>query len=346
MGFGKYLAYRLTNAFVVLFFVVLLTSILFVKLYDVNVKTQITSQVQMEWMQYQKAHPGTTVNSTEWMAKRTEALYHKYKLDVPYWKRVWDLTLKTMKFDFGNMQIQVFGTYSAKEAIKIALPRTVLLFTTSTLITILIGIALGVKSARNPGGMLDKTISVFAMLTTSLPMWWLGMLMILIFVVKLQWLPINLYATVAVNSFGQLLEKMTLPVATIVFVSFGGWSWIIRNIMIGTLQEDFILVSRAKGVPERKVIYGHALRASAPPIVTMIIFALLGSMNGAIITEVVFNWPGMGRLYWVAITQNAVNLVAGLTYIFTLLYLVSMILADLIYAWLDPRVKVGASTVM
>ena len=139
---------------------------------------------------------------------------------------------------------------------------------------------------------------------------------------------------------------MTLPLLTIVTVSFGGWAWIIRNIMIGTLQEDYILVARAKGVPERKVIYGHALRASAPPIVTMVIFALLGSMSGAIITEVVFNWPGMGRLYWTAITQNAVNLVVGLTYIFTLLYLLSMILADLMYAWLDPRVKVGASTSM
>jgi len=344
MGFGRYLVYRLVNAFIVLFFVVLLTSILFVRLYDINIKTQITSQVQMEWMQYQKAHPGTTVNGTEWMAQRTKALYHKYHLDVPYWERVWELTIKTMKFDFGNMQIQIFGTYSAKEAIKLALPRTVLLFTTATIITILLGIFLGVKSAQNPGGSLDKVISVLAMLTTSLPMWWVGMLMILVVVVKLQWLPINLYATVSVSSFGQLLTKMTLPVFTIVLVSFGGWSWIIRNIMIGTLQEDFILVARAKGVPERKVIYGHGLRASAPPIITMIIFALLGSFSGAIITEVVFNWPGMGRLYWVAITQNAVNLVVGLTYIFTLLYLLSMILADLMYAWLDPRVKVGAST--
>ena len=344
MGFGRYITYRLVNAAIVLFFVVLLTSVLFVKLYDVQMVNVINSQVQMEWMHYQKTHPGSGINGTEWMARRTEALYHKYGLDRPYWERVWILTKNTLKFDFGNMQIQIFGTYSAAKAIWMALPKTILLFTTATIVTILLGILLGVKSAQNPGSLLDRTISVLAMLTTSLPMWWLGMLFILVFVVELGWLPVDLYATVAVNSWGDLLLKMTLPLLTIVTVSFGGWAWIIRNIMIGTLQEDYILVARAKGVPERKVIYGHALRASAPPIVTMVIFALLGSMSGAIITEVVFNWPGMGRLYWTAITQNAVNLVVGLTYIFTLLYLLSMILADLMYAWLDPRVKVGAST--
>ncbi|HIP75450.1 MAG TPA: ABC transporter permease, partial [Thermococcus paralvinellae] len=101
--------------------------------------------------------------------------------------------------------------------------------------------------------------------------------------------------------------------------------------------------ARAKGVPERKVIYGHALRAAAPPIITMTIFSLLGSLGGAIITEGVFNWPGMGRLYWTALQQNETRLLMGVTFVTVALYLISMILADLAYGYLDPRVKVGAS---
>ncbi|HEB37152.1 MAG TPA: ABC transporter permease, partial [Thermoplasmatales archaeon] len=134
-----------------------------------------------------------------------------------------------------------------------------------------------------------------------------------------------------------------LPLITIVFVSFGGWAYTSRNLVIGILQEDFVRVARAKGVPERKVIYGHVLRAAAPSIVTLTIFTLLGSIGGAIITESVFNWPGMGRLYWTAIQMNEITIIMGLTFVTVFLYLFGMVFADLIYGYLDPRIKVGVS---
>ncbi|WP_297436122.1 ABC transporter permease [Thermococcus sp.] len=349
MGFGKYLAYRLFNAALILFFVVLLTSTLFVKLADVTLQSQIQETVQAEWNAYAQHHPGGHVNQSEFIKQRTEYWTDYYGLNKPYRTRVWQTTIKTLTFNFGQTRQTIFGTRDTTQIIKIALPRTILLFTTAQIIVILLGILLGVKSAQNPGSAVDRTISVLAMVTASLPMWWVGMIMILVFAFKLGWFPVNSFPDPTLTGLAHIKDvmwRMVLPVTTIVIVLFGGWAWTTRNIMIGTMQEDFIMAARAKGVPERKVIYGHALRAAAPPIVTMTIFSLLGSLGGAIITEAVFNWPGMGRLYWIALQQNETTLIVGLTYIFTLLYLTAMILADLTYAFLDPRVKVGASASM
>ena len=341
MGFGRYVSYRVVNAVIILFLAVLLMSALFTKLATIQLNTQVNSEVQMWVQNYFKTHHQAP--SKELILQYKAERMHYYGLDKPYWERAWMYTIDTFFVKWGNSIQPVFGTHSVTSQIKTALARTVLLFTTAKIIIILIGLALGVKSAQKPGSLLDRTVSILAMFTTSLPMWWLGMLMILLFVVSLGWLPITLYSQTAVSGWVNILKKMSLPVLTIVFVSFGGWSWIIRNIMIGTMQEDFIMVARAKGVPERKVIYGHALRAAAPPIVTMIIFAMIGSLGGAIITEIVFNWPGMGRLYWEAIQLNAVRTMMALNYMFAFLIVFSMVLADVLYGYLDPRVRVGAS---
>ena len=341
MSFGKYVAYRTVNAIIILFLAVLLMSALFTKLATIQLESQVQSTVVQEARTYAQQHgiPPTK----EWLEQRTKYWEHYYGLDQPYWKRTWRYTVDTFFFKWGQSIVPVFGTHDIKQQIWSALLRTILLFTTAEILVIIIGLGLGVKSAQKPGSLLDRTISILAMLTTSLPMWWLGMLMILLFVVYLGWLPITLYSQVEVNGVANLLKKMSLPVLTIVINLFGGWAWTTRNIMIGTMQEDFIMVARAKGVPERKVIYGHALKASAPPIITMIIFGLIGSLSGAIITEIVFNWPGMGRLYWQALQMNAVKTMMALNYMFAILTVFSMVLADILYAYLDPRVRIGAA---
>ena len=341
MSFGKYVAYRTVNAIIILFLAVLLMSALFTKLATIQLESQVQSTVVQEARAYSQHHGSAP--SQEWIEQRTAYWRHYYGLDQPYWKRAWRYTVDTFLFRWGQSIVPLFGTHDVKEQIWTALLRTILLFTTAEILVILIGIGLGVKSAQKPGSLLDRTISILAMLTTSLPMWWLGMLMILLFVVYLGWLPITLYSQVEVSGWANILKKMSLPVLTIVINLFGGWAWQTRNIMIGTMQEDFIMVARAKGVPERKVIYGHALKAASPPIITMVIFGLIGSLSGAIITEIVFNWPGMGRLYWTAIGMNAVRTMMALNYMFAIITVFSMVLADILYAYLDPRVRIGAA---
>jgi len=341
MSFGKYVAYRLINAVIVLFLAVLLMSALFTKLATIQLNAQVNEEVQMWVRSYTQTHH--TQPSKELIEQYKQTRIKYYHLDQPYWKRTWEYAINTFLFRWGQSFQRVFGTTIVKDQIKTALARTVLLFTTAEILVILIGLALGIKSARSPGSLLDRTISILAMVTTSLPMWWLGMLMILVFVVYLGWLPITLYSQVEVSGWTNILKKMSLPVVTIVINLFGGWAWQTRNIMIGTMQEDFIMVARAKGVPERKIIYGHALKAAAPPIITMVIFGLIGSLGGAIITEIVFNWPGMGRLYYEALQLNAVRTMMALNYMFALLTVLSMVLADILYGYLDPRIRVGAA---
>ncbi|CAB50655.1 ABC transporter permease [Pyrococcus abyssi] len=350
MGYGRYLAYRLTNAFIVLLIVTFVVSILFTKVADDMLRSSIQEQINMrvrtdpELQKLAKSDPHAL---EEWKKREYDRLLKAYGLDRPFWVRVIDRTKKTMMLDFGDVRSPIFGETSVRKIIAVAIPRTVMLFTTASLIVMFLGIMLGLKAAQKAGGLFDRGLSVFAMVTTSIPMWWFGMILILLFSFKLNLLPSGGMTSIPPKTgfayYTDVLKHMILPLTTIVFVSFGGWAWVTRNIMIGVLQEDFIMAARAKGVPENKVIYGHALRAAAPPIITMTIFTLLGSLGGAILTESVFNWPGMGRLYWVAIQQMELNLIMGSTYISVALYLIGVLLADLAYGFLDPRVKVGVS---
>jgi peptide/nickel transport system permease protein len=346
MGYSKYLTIRLINALLVLTFVTFVVSILFVKVSEDEAVTRIA-----EVMNNEARNPAILrlkLNNPEefekWKSEREAQLKRQFELDKPFWQRVISKTYNTITLNFGKARSPVFGEIEVSAIIGKAIPRTVLLFTTAQIIITVFGILLGVKAAQQAGKFLDKILSVLAMLTSSLPMWWVGMLFILFFSFQLKLFPASSLPGPELTGFAyikDLLWRMILPLTTVVFVSFGGWAYTTRNIMIGTMQEDFITVARAKGVPENKVIYGHALRAASPPILTNIIIGLVFSLSGAIITEAVFNWPGMGRLYWVALQQSETNLLMGVTYVTVALFLISMILADLAYAYLDPRVKVG-----
>lgn len=350
MGYGRFLAVRTMNAIITLIIVVFIISILFNTVAEDQLKAQIEEQVKM-LLQNPEVTSRLAKNETalkEFIETQRAMLYKQYGLDRPFMERVMSRTVRVLLLDFGKASVMraLSGVKDVSVIILEALPNTVLLFTTAQIIIILIGIGLGVKAAQKSGTVMDRSLSVFAMVSTSFPMWWVGMLMILFFAYGVSLFPsggiVSLPPPKEPLAYAlDVLWHMALPVSTVVLVSFGGWAYVTRNIMIGVLTEDFIMVARAKGVPERKVIYGHALRAAAPPIVTMTILSLIGSLGGAIITESVFNWPGMGRLYWIAISEYDVPVLMGLTFIFTFLFLFAMVLTDITYGLLDPRVRVG-----
>tara|TARA_B100000586_G_scaffold263222_1_gene232363 strand:- start:965 stop:1342 length:378 start_codon:yes stop_codon:yes gene_type:complete len=122
-------------------------------------------------------------------------------------------------------------------------------------------------------------------------------------------------------------------------IGFGAWAYLVRNFMVGTMQEDFIIAKKAIGISKKKIIYKHALKNAAPPIITILALSLSGSLGGAIITEAVFDWPGMGRLYFEAISVMDLPIIIGATYVLTVLFLISIFVADLLYGYFDPRVK-------
>ena len=269
-------------------------------------------------------------------------------LDEPWYspQRIGLTMYKILLLDFGHATFLTSdaGSSDVKDIIFEKLPRTILLFTTATIIISIIGIFLGALSASKVGSIIDRITSSFAIISSSFPVWWIGMLMIFLFAFTYQIFPARATPDIPSSDpgyIGSLLYHMALPLITIVMIGFGSWAYLVRNFMVGIMQEDFIMAKKTIGIKQKKIIYTHALKNAAPPIVTILALSLSGSLGGAIITEAVFDWPGMGRLYFEAITVMDLPVIIGATYILTVFFLVSIFIADLLYGYFDPRVRTG-----
>jgi peptide/nickel transport system permease protein len=217
-----------------------------------------------------------------------------------------------------------------------------LLFTTATILVTIIGIFLGAYVAGKEGSWWDKFNSLIAIFSNSFPSWWVAMIMILVFAFTLQIFPARatpLSSPSDPNYFFDLVYHMTLPLITLVIVSFGSWAYIVRYFLINILNEDFIYAKRTMGISRRKILYSHALRNAGPPVATAVGLGLASSFGGSIITEAVFDWPGMGKLFYDAIGLLDIPIIIGLTYVGTLIFLVTIFITDIAYSLLDPRVK-------
>ncbi|SVA24056.1 uncharacterized protein METZ01_LOCUS76910 [marine metagenome] len=278
----------------------------------------------------------------EQIDKRTKAL----GLDTPWYspQRMGFAMYKLLILDFGHATFLTSdsGSSNVSDILLEKIPRTVLLFTTATIIISIIGIFLGALSGSKVGSVTDRITSMFAVISSSFPVWWVGMLMIFLFAFTYQIFPARATPTLPSTDpgyIGALLYHMTLPLITIVLIGFGSWAYLVRNFMVGTMQEDFITAKKTIGIDKKKIVYKHALKNAAPPIITILALSLSGSLGGAIITEAVFDWPGMGRLYFEAISVMDLPVIIGATYVLTVLFLISIFVADLLYGYFDPRVK-------
>jgi len=251
---------------------------------------------------------------------------------------------KILILDFGNATFLTSdsGSSNVGDILLEKIPRTVLLFTTATIIISIIGIFLGALAGSKVGSVIDRITSMFAVVSSSFPVWWIGMLMIFLFALVYHIFPARATPTILPTEpdyIIALLYHMALPLITIVMIGFGAWAYLVRNFMVGTMQEDFIIAKKSIGINKKKIIYKHALKNAAPPIITILALSLSGSLGGAIITEAVFDWPGMGRLYFEAISVMDLPIIIGATYVLTVLFLISIFVADLLYGYFDPRVK-------
>lgn len=345
----KYFGVRILNALVVLFIVLFIISASFSTLADEQLEQHITNQIRGEAQATEIQQLNETAYA-RWRENREQQLRDQYDLDEPLGTRIVRRTVSTFLLDFEESHTITAadgsGSQNVLDIIMAVLPRTILLFTTAATIYIALGLIVGLKAAQVAGSKLDKLLSLFGMTASSMPMWWIGMIAILIFAYELRWFPATAYPfprETGLAYYRGVLWRMVLPAGVIVFNLFGARAWATRNIVTDVLQDDYIMAARAKGVPERKVIYGHTLKTAAPPIITTAILTFLMSIGGAMITEIIFGWPGMGRLYYQAVfEQRDVPVVLGLTFITTFMYVFGYVLADMVYGLLDPRVEVGA----
>ncbi|HEC14564.1 MAG TPA: ABC transporter permease [Rhodospirillales bacterium] len=265
-------------------------------------------------------------------AVRLRALYG---LDRPIWERYLNWLGAALSGDLG------FSRLYAKPVLDIlapALGNTVLLMGSSFILSLLIALPLGVLGATKPYSRTDYTVNLFAFAGISVPPFWLALLLIIGFSVMLGILPAS---GLDIGEGGGLWERarfLILPMSTLVIASLGGQTRYMRAAMIEVLRQDYIRTARAKGLSESRVVLAHGLRNALIPVVTIIALDFGGLFSGALITETIFAFPGMGKLIFDSIMGNDFNLALNALLLATLLTLAGNLLADLAYTGLDPRI--------
>ncbi len=217
------------------------------------------------------------------------------------------------------------------DEIKDRLPATLELALAATLLSVAVGVPIGVISATKPNSPIDNVSMISALAFVGMPVFWQGIMLILIFSVNLNWLP----------SSGRLggLKYLILPAFTLGTASMASIARQTRSAVLDVIRQDYIRTARSKGLAERKVIIGHALRNALIPVVTIIGLQLGALMSGAVITETIFAWPGIGRLVVDAIRNKDFPVIQGTIMAFAMLYAVINLVVDILYAFLDPRLR-------
>ncbi|MFN3654903.1 MAG: ABC transporter permease [Candidatus Nitrosotenuis sp.] len=344
----RYFAKRAAILFGVLMATLLLTILLVGSNMDTIMKKGVAIQVRSEVVENKALVSSfqSTEELDQYITRQVEQRTKSLGLDTPWYSpnRIGLAMYKILILDFGHATFlsSDSGSTAVSDIISEKLPRTILLFTTATIIISIIGIFIGAISGSKTGSKADKVTSTFAIISSSFPVWWIGLIMIFTFSFSYNLFPARATPLLPPTDPGYipaLLYHMTLPLITIVLIGFGTWAYLVRNFIVGIMQEDFIFVKKAIGINQKKIIFGSALKNAAPPIVTILALSLSGSLGGAIITEAVFDWPGMGRLYFEAISVMDLPVIIGATYVLTAFFLVSIFITDLLYGYLDPRIR-------
>lgn len=268
------------------------------------------------------------------------ALRAYYHLDRPVYERfllwLWDLL-------HGNLGVSITGRPVAQQIGAWTLT-TLELQIISLSLSVVIGIPVGIYSARHQYTRRDYAITTTAIFGYSMPVFWLGIMLILLFSFELGWLPSSGSAGITFlwggNALLDHLAHLALPVAVLVYVDLATIVRLVRANMLEVLRQDYILAARASGLSERTVTYRYALRNAISPVVTILGLGFGAALGGAPATETTFTWPGLGYAFTQAALVLDIPLVQGITVVITLMVLVANLLTDLAYAFLDPRVRI------
>jgi peptide/nickel transport system permease protein len=280
--------------------------------------------------------------SSKASAEARERLRKLYGADQPFYKQYATWLTKFMTLDFG----EAFADgRKVKDKILERLPITLTINFFSLGLILLLAIPIGIMSATRQYSLLDRFTTIFVFVGFSTPSFWLALLLIYLFGVQWGLLPISGIQRLDITGLTvwSLLvdraEHLILPVFVLTFIGLAGYSRYMRNSMLEVMRQDYIRTARAKGLPERKVIYKHALRNAVMPIITILGLSLPGIIGGSLITETVFSIPGIGLLMYQAVLSRDYNLAMGILVPAAFLTLLGNFLADVAYAFADPRVR-------
>jgi peptide/nickel transport system permease protein len=282
---------------------------------------------------YQTGDPVLLMASPDATTEEIEELRHTLGFDRPWYVQYWDFITNAARGDFGTSLRQGQPVF---DLIMDRLPATLKLAFSAFLLSVIVSIPLGVLSATRRNSLLDNLTMGFALLGQALPSFFLGVMLIYIFAGRLGWLP----------SFGQgdgslssTLKHLVLPTITLATFSLARNARLVRSSLLEVMGQDYIKTARAKGLVERKVVFTHGLKNALIPVVTIFGLEFGTLLSGAIITETVFAWPGVGRLIINAIQQRDFPLVVGSVMMIAMLFVILNLITDLLYGVIDPRVR-------
>ncbi len=263
-------------------------------------------------------------------------------LDQPFYQWYLSWLWNVLHGDFGRSMID--GSPVITHILE-RLPNTLELTVTAILIGILLSVPLGVIGALRRGSKTDHALTMFSVAGFAVPQFWLGLMLILVFSVTFEhygwpWLPSGgVTSPFGGGDLGDRLLHLIMPATVLSFFYLSLWSRFTRSSMLEVLSQDYIRTARAKGMSERRVVYLHGLRNALIPLVTLVGLELPGLVSGGLVVEVVFSWPGLGRLAFERALQYDYTTVMGVVFFATLLVVAGNLLADLLYAILDPRIR-------
>lgn len=278
--------------------------------------------------------------TAEYMAEMRSA----YGLDVPAHQQFWHFLVRLGHLDLG---------YSFRDNMPVAqligerLPATLLLALTSIGFALIVGVTLGAIAARFPGTILDTVISIVSTIGFATPLFWIGLMLIVLFSIELRWLPVAGMVTVGADYRGHLAylldvgRHLVLPALALGCFFLSTYVRLTRSAMLEIYGLDFVRTARAKGLTEWRVATRHVLRNALLPVVTVTGLQLGGLFGGTVVIETVFGWPGIGLLAYEAVSARDINLFLGIFLCSSLMVILMNLAVDLLYAVLDPRIEVA-----
>jgi peptide/nickel transport system permease protein len=299
------------------------------------------------------AMPGSPLEAFATKPNMSPEIMHEleriYGIGLPWYERYPRYMFSMLTLNFGRTTPQYSGQPVTQIIFGTALPNTLLLLGTSSVLAIVLGVLIGAIAAHRRGSTIDSLIVIISLLTFSLPTFWMGMMAQFIFGFWLNILPVQGTQTLTITGVIQdpflywydRLGYIVLPGMILTLFTYGGFVLLTRACVLEALPEDYIVTARAKGLKERTVLFKHALKNASLPIITNIALQFGFILSGAIITESVFQYNGMGGQMYKAISLTETPIMQALFFVIALCVIISNLVADLLYGIVDPRVKYG-----
>jgi len=262
-----------------------------------------------------------------------ERMRRIHGLDKPLWYQYLLFNKSILTGEFG-ISLR-WDQRPAFDVFRERLPATIQLATAAVLFSVLVGVPIGVLSATRPDSLLDRLGRASAITGQSMPVFWVGLLLILLFTVQLGWLP----SAGGIDRLG--LKGIIMPAVSLGFYLVAAHMRIVRSTMLDALNSDYIKMVQAKGMPKRITIWKHALKNAAIPVFTLFAVNFAQLISGAVITESIFAWPGIGRLLVESVFARDYTVVQTVVFFSSAIIVVINLVVDLSYAWLDPRIRLA-----